>query len=57
MRRRKMHIITKIITWALVAVFLISGCSLDSETWLPYITTAVSMLFLALIAWFHGYIA
>jgi len=54
MRRRKMHPIIKAVTWFLIAVFVISGCSIDSASWLPYILTFASMVGLAVIAWIHG---
>lgn len=57
MRRRKMHPITKGITWFLVFVFVISGCCLDSASMIFVATGFGSIFGLALIAWLHGYLA
>jgi len=54
MKRRKMHPIVQGITWFLIALFVLSGSCLDSESWLPYILTFASMVCLIVIAWVHG---
>lgn len=41
--------ILKAVTTVAAVAFIVSGCCLDSQSWLPHIICGVSLLWLALI--------
>lgn len=55
MKKRKMHPITKVVTWTLVATFILSGCCLDSESMVFVASGFASLFGLVAIAWVHGF--
>ena len=52
--KKKIHSIEKVLNWMMVFVFCYAGCCLDSEGWIAYIVTAVSMLYLIIAGFRMG---
>ena len=48
------NITLKALAWIAAAVFILSGMSLDSGSWLPFITCGASLVFLSLMAYANG---
>ena len=53
--RKIKHFILKGFTLFMLVVFILSVSALDSESWLPVITTVVSMGWLVLFAWANNW--
>lgn len=55
MRKRLKNIILKGIVATMLVVFMVSGCLLDSEVWVPaFIVCIASFAFLAMFAYANG---
>lgn len=55
MKRKKLkNIILKTVAYIMVFLFLVAGCALDSDSWIPHIVCIVSLLWLALFAYANG---
>jgi len=52
MKRKKLkNTILKVTAWIMVVIFLVSGCALDSASWIPHIVCSLSLAWLALFAY------
>lgn len=52
MKRKKLkNIILKTVAYIMVFLFLLSGCALDSNSWVPCIVCGASLAWLALFAY------
>ena len=49
--RKIKNTVLKIITYAIVIVFLASGSMLDSDSWVTYIVCAASLAWISLLAY------
>lgn len=55
MTKRKAHnAVLKSTAYFMGAVFIVSGCLLDSDSWIPVTSLAVSALWLAVFAYANG---
>ena len=53
-RKNTKNIILKVVACIMGILFLVSGCALDSDSWIPYIVCFVSLLYLAWFAHANG---
>ena len=55
MKRKKIkNVLLKSVAYIMGFLLLLSGCALDSDSWIPHIVFSICMIWLALFAYANG---